>query len=278
MGQFLWKEEKVPQLPLLDAMCAFLTSGDPDFSYAPGQDPLRLADYYRSERFAALSRRAQPAEDARAGLLMAMLAGAAAAQPAPPPQQEDGFAEIVVTARRGAAAALARRDRLLPKLLLERQPALRPLRAAGRRFGLAAARRGHAPAVRGRRPRQPPLGLADPARAAPCSSKFERRSRPGPLEREPLHARGHRRRRAWRPRPADGGPVSRSRNAAPCRPRGSARPPCAAGGNGCGPQAARGSPSWRVVERSGRGPLRRDLGGGDRSRASTTATITSSAI
>jgi len=55
MGQFLWKEEKVPELPLLDAMCAFLAAGDADFRYRPGRAPLRLADYYRSERFAGLS-------------------------------------------------------------------------------------------------------------------------------------------------------------------------------------------------------------------------------
>jgi glutathione synthase/RimK-type ligase-like ATP-grasp enzyme len=61
MGQFLWKEEKVPELPLLDAMCAFLAAGDPDFSYRPGRAPLRLADYLRSERSAELSRRTQPA-------------------------------------------------------------------------------------------------------------------------------------------------------------------------------------------------------------------------
>lgn len=61
MGQFLWKEEKVPELPMLDAMCAFLASGTPDFIHAPGQSPLRLADYYRSKRFAAMSRRAQSA-------------------------------------------------------------------------------------------------------------------------------------------------------------------------------------------------------------------------
>lgn len=60
MGQFLWKEEKLPQLPLLDAMCAFLAAGDPGFSYEPGPEPLRLADYFRSERFAELSRRARP--------------------------------------------------------------------------------------------------------------------------------------------------------------------------------------------------------------------------
>jgi hypothetical protein len=61
MGQFLWKEEKVPELPLLDAICAFLAAGDPAFDYRPGRDRLRLADYYRSERFADLSRRANSA-------------------------------------------------------------------------------------------------------------------------------------------------------------------------------------------------------------------------
>ena len=57
MGQFLWKEERVPELPLLDAMCAFLISADPDFSWAPPPAPLAFADY-RAWKAAARPRRA----------------------------------------------------------------------------------------------------------------------------------------------------------------------------------------------------------------------------
>jgi glutathione synthase/RimK-type ligase-like ATP-grasp enzyme len=45
MGQFLWKEELAPELPMLDAMCAFLASGDPDFAWRPSASPLTFADY-----------------------------------------------------------------------------------------------------------------------------------------------------------------------------------------------------------------------------------------
>jgi hypothetical protein len=45
MGQFLWKEELAPELPMLDAMCAFLASGDPDFVWRPSSSPLAFADY-----------------------------------------------------------------------------------------------------------------------------------------------------------------------------------------------------------------------------------------
>lgn len=45
MGQFLWKEERLPELRLLDAMCAFLVSADPDFAWTPPAAPLAFADY-----------------------------------------------------------------------------------------------------------------------------------------------------------------------------------------------------------------------------------------
>lgn len=41
MGQFLWVEEQLPELPMLDTMCAFLISGDPDFER--GERPQRLS-------------------------------------------------------------------------------------------------------------------------------------------------------------------------------------------------------------------------------------------
>lgn len=45
MGQFLWQEERLPELPMLDAMCAFLISADPDFARAPPPAPLAFEDY-----------------------------------------------------------------------------------------------------------------------------------------------------------------------------------------------------------------------------------------
>ncbi|MGA9583466.1 MAG: hypothetical protein WBR13_16010 [Allosphingosinicella sp.] len=45
MGQFLWVEEKVPALPMLDTMCAFLMSGDRNFERGKLVRRLWLADY-----------------------------------------------------------------------------------------------------------------------------------------------------------------------------------------------------------------------------------------
>lgn len=44
MGQFLWVEEVVPELPLLDAFCQFLISRDPDFRYSPGRTRFPFAE------------------------------------------------------------------------------------------------------------------------------------------------------------------------------------------------------------------------------------------
>lgn len=48
MGQFLWKEELVPDLHLLDAMCRLLKSGDPNFYYEPSNKPLKYRDFLSS--------------------------------------------------------------------------------------------------------------------------------------------------------------------------------------------------------------------------------------
>ncbi|HEX8644283.1 MAG TPA: hypothetical protein VF702_10270 [Allosphingosinicella sp.] len=48
MGQFLWQEERCPDLPLLDAFCGFLASGDAGFAWRPSASPLRWADYVAS--------------------------------------------------------------------------------------------------------------------------------------------------------------------------------------------------------------------------------------
>lgn len=45
MGQFLWIEQHLPDLPLLDAMCAFLASGDPRFVHDRRGKRLAFADY-----------------------------------------------------------------------------------------------------------------------------------------------------------------------------------------------------------------------------------------
>lgn len=49
MGQFLWLEERLPDLPLLDAMCAFLVSADPHFAWRPPAAPLTFAAYKASK-------------------------------------------------------------------------------------------------------------------------------------------------------------------------------------------------------------------------------------
>lgn len=44
MGQFLWLEELLPELPLLDAFCAMLEQARPDFDWRPEAATLRFAD------------------------------------------------------------------------------------------------------------------------------------------------------------------------------------------------------------------------------------------
>lgn len=62
MGQFLWQEQQLPDLPLLDAMCRFLASGARDFRYAPASRPLRFADHAPSSVKAAAARAAARAQ------------------------------------------------------------------------------------------------------------------------------------------------------------------------------------------------------------------------
>jgi hypothetical protein len=45
MGQFLWVEEQLPELPMLDTMCAFLISGDRDFERGERPRLLSFSDY-----------------------------------------------------------------------------------------------------------------------------------------------------------------------------------------------------------------------------------------
>lgn len=49
MGQFLWLETEVPDLPMLDIFCQFLLSGAPDFRYEPKGTIVRLKDVEASE-------------------------------------------------------------------------------------------------------------------------------------------------------------------------------------------------------------------------------------
>lgn len=44
-GQFLYLEESVPELPILDIFCRFLASGDPEFTYIDGKEKLSLLDF-----------------------------------------------------------------------------------------------------------------------------------------------------------------------------------------------------------------------------------------
>lgn len=54
MGQFLWLEELLPELPLLDAFCAMLEQARPDFEWRPEAATLRFADLHDREREAEL--------------------------------------------------------------------------------------------------------------------------------------------------------------------------------------------------------------------------------
>ncbi|MBL8947855.1 MAG: hypothetical protein JNK45_32075 [Myxococcales bacterium] len=56
-GQFLWKEDQCPELPLLDLCCEFLVAPSRDFRYREQQSRVRLADVAGSPEFAALRAR-----------------------------------------------------------------------------------------------------------------------------------------------------------------------------------------------------------------------------
>jgi hypothetical protein len=47
-GQFLYLEEVDPSIPMLDAFCKYLSSGDPNFSYQGENKRLSLADFEAS--------------------------------------------------------------------------------------------------------------------------------------------------------------------------------------------------------------------------------------
>lgn len=54
MGQFLWIEEMLPDLPLLDAFCALLEQARPDFEWHSEMATLRFADLQDREHEAAI--------------------------------------------------------------------------------------------------------------------------------------------------------------------------------------------------------------------------------
>lgn len=47
-GQFLWMEQKLPELPVLDMFAQFLVAGSESFRYRPQKSAARLADYLES--------------------------------------------------------------------------------------------------------------------------------------------------------------------------------------------------------------------------------------
>jgi glutathione synthase/RimK-type ligase-like ATP-grasp enzyme len=55
MGQFLWVEELAPQIPLLDAFCRFLQSGNPNFEYREDARSISWRDFQAGFRAADLS-------------------------------------------------------------------------------------------------------------------------------------------------------------------------------------------------------------------------------
>jgi hypothetical protein len=61
MGQFLWVEEKVPELPMLDTMCAFLMSGDRVFERGSLARRLSFGDYLETRASAPVQVGADPA-------------------------------------------------------------------------------------------------------------------------------------------------------------------------------------------------------------------------
>jgi len=64
MGQFLWKEENLPDLPLLDAMCGLLASGDRNYRWQEGKLRIRYDDYLATGRHEKLRDRPELADAA----------------------------------------------------------------------------------------------------------------------------------------------------------------------------------------------------------------------
>ncbi len=52
-GQFLWGEDMIPELPLLDAFCHFLVSRDPLFKYTPTATPVTFSSFLSETNYAA---------------------------------------------------------------------------------------------------------------------------------------------------------------------------------------------------------------------------------
>lgn len=58
-GQFLWIEELIPELPLLDCFVEFLARRDPDYHYVAGKKVARQAEFDHAITTEALEKRAQ---------------------------------------------------------------------------------------------------------------------------------------------------------------------------------------------------------------------------
>jgi len=63
-GQFLWKEARCPELPMLQAFCDFLIAADPDFLWQPHEAEVTFADYLASEAGRAFEARTDPTRSA----------------------------------------------------------------------------------------------------------------------------------------------------------------------------------------------------------------------
>jgi len=64
-GQFLWKELRCPELPMLQAFCDFLIAADPDFLWQPRTPEITFADYLSSDAGRAFEARTDPTESAK---------------------------------------------------------------------------------------------------------------------------------------------------------------------------------------------------------------------
>lgn len=58
--QFLWKEARCPELPMLQAFCDFLIAADPDFLWRPREPEVTFADYLASDAGQAFEARTDP--------------------------------------------------------------------------------------------------------------------------------------------------------------------------------------------------------------------------
>jgi hypothetical protein len=89
-GQFLWLEDNLPDLPLLEITSQFLAAPSADFQWEPRPDPVRLSEIHSCAHYADLRARDKEIADARQADFLANVAAEAGSEPASQAHPERG--------------------------------------------------------------------------------------------------------------------------------------------------------------------------------------------